>query len=90
LRRYFDIGAAYQADPNIFGTFGQPRREGWRFLTFGLRALFVAGRPALMLRFLLESVGKRVFFSLGQVSRFLPRRLRPHLSTLPLWWRREG
>jgi rhamnosyltransferase len=87
LRRYFDIGAAYQADPNIFGTFGQPRREGWRFLAFGLRSLFVAGRPALMMRFLLESVGKRVFFSLGLSSRFLPRWLRPHFSTLPLWWR---
>lgn len=86
LRRYFDIGAAYQADPNIFETFGQPRREGWRFLAFGLRSLFVAGRPALMLRFVLESVGKRVFFSLGLSSRFLPRWLRPHFSTLPLWW----
>lgn len=90
LRRYFDIGAAYQADSNILETFGQPRREGWRFLAFGLRSLLAAGRPTLLPRFLLESVGKRVFFTLGRVSPFLPRRLRPHLSTLPLWWRRES
>ncbi len=90
LRRYFDIGAAYQRDPVILDTFGRPRREGWRFVSCGVRWLAHSGRSALIPQFLALCAGKRLFFALGRRSRWLPRGLPPRLSTFPDWWRRTA
>lgn len=89
LRRYFDIGAAYQQDPWILATFGRPRREGWRFVAFGVRWLAASGRRWMIPQFLAHCAGKRLFFALGRHSGSLPRALPPRLSTFPEWWRRS-
>ena len=89
LRRYFDIGAAYHQDPWILATFGRPRREGWRFVAFGVRWLAASGRGWMIPQFLAHCAGKRLFFALGRHSGSLPRALPPRLSTFPEWWRRS-
>jgi rhamnosyltransferase len=86
LRRYFDIGSAHANDRWIVEAFGQPGRDGRRYIGFGSRRLREMGRGRLIPAFLAQGVAKRAAFALGRRHAWMPVSVRRALSSLPTWW----
>jgi rhamnosyltransferase len=87
LRRYFDIGSAHANDRWIVEAFGQPGRDGRRYIGFGSRRLREMGHGRLIPTFLAQGIAKRAAFALGRRHGWLPASMRPLCSSLPNWWR---
>ncbi|MFC0266600.1 glycosyltransferase [Kushneria aurantia] len=85
FRRYFDIGVLHTREHWILDMTGRAEEEGQRFVVSELRYLRrrqPGGIPAALLRNALKYLGYR----LGRAERWLPTKLKRHLSMQPGYW----
>jgi rhamnosyltransferase len=90
LRRYFDIGATHAQEPWIEAAFGPARRDGLRFVRFGMRHLARNRKLHLLPWFGLFTLAKRAAYGCGRRHHWLPRGWPAALSGFPEWWQRDA
>ncbi|MEO8163846.1 MAG: glycosyltransferase family 2 protein, partial [Betaproteobacteria bacterium] len=85
FRRYFDTGVLHAREPWIRRQFGEPSREGLKFMTSEVRYL-LRRNPLLLLSAFMRTLLKLFGFQLGLHESILPVGLKRHFSMLSSFW----
>ena len=85
MQRYFDFGVVHAQLPELLQHFGEPEREGVRFVAAEL-SYMARHAPWLMPQVLVRNAAKYAGYRLGRVFKRLPNLWRKRLSMTKGYW----
>jgi len=86
FKRYFDIGVFHTREKWILDSFGEPQKEGNKFIYSEFKYLIEQKSYCLIPSFILRNSLKYVGYKLGRLHHHLPLTLTSRLSMHGIWW----